>query len=418
LSDTLGIVVLSPNVRVTVDHEMNNRQRQSAVFVPREASSSRDSGLHFPEYEQGHERLAAWPPRTTQHASTIDASETEASEAFVTTPITLASLQAAVVPPGEDENFRSTDSAYDSESLIGDDTTTLASYITDFRYENGRRYHTYKDGAYWGPNDEHANELQDLAHHMYLITLGGRLHLAPLNNPQEILDVGTGTGIWAIDMADENPQANVVGTDLSPIQPDFVPPNCAFEIDDATLEWTYPRNHFDFIHVREMFGSIPDWDYFFQQAFLHTKPGGWVEVVEHSVEPVSDDGSVGPDHFYTLWGRKVISMGQSFGKSFSIWRESKERMEKAGFVDVQEHFYKWPMNVWMEDRKMKELGRWNQLRLHDGVEGMMLRLLTGVGGWSFERAQLFLAEMRTTLKDTSVHAYLGGTVVYGRKPGG
>jgi len=41
------------------------------------------------------------------------------------------------------------DSAYDSESLIGDDSTTLASYITDYRFENGRRYHAYRDGAYW-----------------------------------------------------------------------------------------------------------------------------------------------------------------------------------------------------------------------------------------------------------------------------
>lgn len=34
-----------------------------------------------------------------------------------------------------------------------------------------------------------------------------------------MLDLGTGTGIWAIDFADEYPSANVIGTDLSPIQP-------------------------------------------------------------------------------------------------------------------------------------------------------------------------------------------------------
>jgi ubiquinone/menaquinone biosynthesis C-methylase UbiE len=32
---------------------------------------------------------------------------------------------------------------------------------------------------------------------------GGELHLAPIGeNPQRILDLGTGTGIWAIDMGD------------------------------------------------------------------------------------------------------------------------------------------------------------------------------------------------------------------------
>lgn len=32
--------------------------------------------------------------------------------------------------------------------------------------------------------------------------LRGELHNAPLENPQEILDLGTGTGIWALDMAE------------------------------------------------------------------------------------------------------------------------------------------------------------------------------------------------------------------------
>jgi hypothetical protein len=49
-----------------------------------------------------------------------------------------------------------------------------------------------------GPNDQYSNDLQDLAHHMYLMTLEGKLHLAPLDNPHNIIDLGTGTGIWAM----------------------------------------------------------------------------------------------------------------------------------------------------------------------------------------------------------------------------
>lgn len=34
--------------------------------------------------------------------------------------------------------------------------------------------------------------------------LDDRLHLAPIGKtPQRILDIGTGTGIWAIDMAEQ-----------------------------------------------------------------------------------------------------------------------------------------------------------------------------------------------------------------------
>lgn len=321
---------------------------------------------------------------------------------------------AQVTEPDPYDN--ASDSGWDSGSLIGDDTYTLASSIMNYRLENGRQYHAYRDGAYWGPNDEHAKEILDFAHHMYLLTLDRKLHLAPIKNPQQILDVGTGTGIWAIDIADQYPSATVVGTDLSPIQPEWVPPNCHFEIDDVTLEWTFPPDHFDFIHIRELFGCVPDWDFFFQQAYNHTKPGGWIEIVEHSVQPTSDDGLVGPDHFLTEWGETVIEMGEKFGKSFTIWEESEERMRKAGFVDVTVMKYQWPLNGWPKSKKLKELGRWNQLRLHEGIEGFMLRLLTQVGGWSLAKAQLFLAQMRKELKDHNTRAYLPGTVVYGRKP--
>lgn len=90
------------------------------------------------------------------------------------------------------------DSGFDSGSLLGDETDTLASSILNHRIENGRQYHAYRDGSYWGPNDELAKEILDFAHHMYLLTLDQKLHLAPIQNPQNVLDVGTGTGIWAI----------------------------------------------------------------------------------------------------------------------------------------------------------------------------------------------------------------------------
>ena len=70
-----------------------------------------------------------------------------------------------------------------------------------------------------------------MQHHMYYMSLGGHLYRAPIQHPvREVLDLGTGTGIWAIDFADQHPEANVLGIDLSPIQPGWVPPNCQFEI--------------------------------------------------------------------------------------------------------------------------------------------------------------------------------------------
>jgi hypothetical protein len=49
---------------------------------------------------------------------------------------------------GEEEMYNDNDSAFGG-SLMGWDSDSLASYITDYRYENGRRYHAYRDGEYW-----------------------------------------------------------------------------------------------------------------------------------------------------------------------------------------------------------------------------------------------------------------------------
>ena len=35
---------------------------------------------------------------------------------------------------------------------------------------------------------------------MTRIACDGKLHMAPLDKPQRILDLGTGTGIWCMDM--------------------------------------------------------------------------------------------------------------------------------------------------------------------------------------------------------------------------
>lgn len=69
------------------------------------------------------------------------------------------------------------------------------------------------------------------------------------------------------EFADLHPSADVIGVDLSPIQPKFVPPNCRFEVDDITQDWTYPINHFDFIHVRGLIGCLPDWTELYKRAF-------------------------------------------------------------------------------------------------------------------------------------------------------
>ena len=71
------------------------------------------------------------------------------------------------------------------------------------------------------------------------------------------------------DLADAYPAAEVTGIDLSPIQPEFLPPNCKFEIDDCCLDWTFPLNHFDLIHIRCLYGSVADWPRLYKEVYKY-----------------------------------------------------------------------------------------------------------------------------------------------------
>lgn len=54
---------------------------------------------------------------------------------------------------------------------------------------------------------------KDLQHHIFDLSFDGKLGLAPPNDPDakvgRVLDLGTGTGIWAMDYGDDHPGAEV-----------------------------------------------------------------------------------------------------------------------------------------------------------------------------------------------------------------
>lgn len=120
-------------------------------------------------------------------------------------------------------------------------------------------------------------ERLDAVHHMlYDVALEGRLHVARLRalgpRPLRVLDVGYGTGIWAIEMKQRYPQAEVVAIDIGNEHPVFE--NYDFQVDfrsgvDFTAgSWGQLANEegtYDFIHAGNLCGSVPDWPVFYRK---------------------------------------------------------------------------------------------------------------------------------------------------------
>lgn len=147
-------------------------------------------------------------------------------------------------------------------------STSLSSSVRDYMFENGRRYHRFREGRYNFPNDEPEQDREDMKHTCIKLLCQGQLYFAPLEEGRvhNILDIGTGTGIWAIEMGDQFPSANVLGIDLSPIQPEWVPANVHFEVDDAESQWAHPPDYFDYVHMRHTVMAIKDWPNLYRTA--------------------------------------------------------------------------------------------------------------------------------------------------------
>lgn len=91
----------------------------------------------------------------------------------------------------------------------------------------------------------------DFQHQLFMAMMDNKLHWAPIGEPADVLDIGTGTGVWALRWAEEHPKSNVVGTDISLIQPDPEVTNCSFVREDTEDDWSTEMD-FDYIHLRMM----------------------------------------------------------------------------------------------------------------------------------------------------------------------
>ncbi|KAK1467683.1 UMTA [Colletotrichum cuscutae] len=191
-------------------------------------------------------------------------------------------------------------------------------------------------------------------HYWETLLLDDKLFLAPIGDSlQNVLDVGTGTGIWAIDFADMYPSTEVIGVDISPIQPDWVPPNCKFQIDDIEQPWTWPISHFDYVHISHLEGSVADWPALYAQAFAHIKSGGFVEVKEIDVELCSQVlPDLNEDRVNERWGKVMLKAMDRLGKTGTQSRNHgiAKGLEAAGFVGIVEQQWAAPIGAWPKSR--------------------------------------------------------------------
>jgi len=162
-------------------------------------------------------------------------------------------------------------------------------------------------GIYWhGTLDQAEIVRLDAIHNGIKNYFYGKLFLAPLNDPRTILDIGSGSGIWAMECAEHFPDAKVTAVDISPMLPRPVPSNFEFkQLDILADPLPWEAGSLDVIHVRFLLIHLPEPQRVLERIAKLVKPGGWllIEEVSGSREVKGDGRTIqtGLDLVYKFW---------------------------------------------------------------------------------------------------------------------
>ncbi|KAJ0322765.1 hypothetical protein COL5a_008591 [Colletotrichum fioriniae] len=247
----------------------------------------------------------------------------------------------------------------------------------------------------------------DVVHTLLVKTIGNRLFLAPIDEHKthRILDI--------------------LGNDLSAIQPAWVPPNVKFEIDDVESEWI-GEDKYDFIFSRYMAGALADWPTYvrrvyeyvqvpirfdivylqYSQFFRNLNPGGWAEFQDWDYMLYSDDGTTEGTELLR-WMGYFMEACEVLGRDGQVGPKLETLVrENTGLINIVHKPFKIPAGPWAKDPHLKDIGMCNLIQMLDGLEAFTLRLLCGVLGWTKEEVLVLLTGVRTELRTGKAHAWL------------
>ncbi|RKP22848.1 S-adenosyl-L-methionine-dependent methyltransferase [Syncephalis pseudoplumigaleata] len=174
----------------------------------------------------------------------------------------------------------------------------------------------------------------------------GHHHLVPsTTQPASILDVGTGTGTWLMEVAMEWPDAQCVGVDMSPQFPTTVmPKNCRFHLLDILEEPGLPRlaQSFDFVHFRFLAMTVPAeaWQRLCDDLWAVTADGGMLQMTGFAFQLAS----VGPAGEQI--NRLLRLLAEHSGLDADVNERLVDLLAVAGFDEVNPITISLPCGDW------------------------------------------------------------------------
>lgn len=153
------------------------------------------------------------------------------------------------------------------------------------------KYHAYpsNEACYWWGYNVKTLVSESLVHDIITSTAGLSVLDWSAGAPSRVLDLGTGTGKWVVEMARQWKETEFIGLDLVPVQtplthmPDEdLQGRVSWVVANALQGLPFPDHSFDYIHIRLINSGIPEdkWEYFLSEVVRVLTPTGQLEILE------------------------------------------------------------------------------------------------------------------------------------------
>lgn len=302
--------------------------------------------------------------------------------------------------------------------FLAKDTLSSHSQKRTMIQENGRIYQGQKIESYMLPCDETEQDRLDFFHAVFKVALRSTqlLHVRPKSNGR-FLDLGCGTGIWAIELANAYPDAYVLGLDISAIQPESIPLNCVFKAPfDYELPWLIGEGQWDIIHMRMGCGSVMDWPNLYGRIFNHLRCGAWFEQLEIDFEPRCNSRSLEGTWLHFWYQSLKAATKRSKREITHSPEQTVHWLQEAGFSDISHEEVVLPLNPWKQPIHDREVARWYSKAFTESIEPLCMAPCSRVHGWTKEEIQATVAATMEEALDVDMDAFHTIHIYKAQKP--
>ncbi|OCF78639.1 hypothetical protein I204_00581 [Kwoniella mangroviensis CBS 8886] len=249
------------------------------------------------------------------------------------------------------------------------------------RFDEGQFFSSIQDD-YCLPVASHSPETErlDYIHDVYKYHAGNIPDEVAIllsdGRPWRILDVGCGTGRWALEMIEAFPNIHITGVDLAHPPITVFPPNFSFEIHDVTKGQEYEDDVFDVVHVRDIHAGMPDYHAMLTECVRVLRPGGYLLVKEIEWVPAVLDGSDAQERFPAICAilgsfRNALSerfLDPLVGVNLESYVDNV-----SGLCDVHYSRHMVPMTPWSDDPILNYTGQMTRLAM--AILGGTMRIM-------------------------------------------